>query len=283
MHPLIFLALVDDDPAVRDLWTRQLSRAAGFEITGVFADAESALPALLAAPPALLLVDLKLPGMDGLALTARVKAVHPDVRAVLITNHDLDELPLAAVRAEVDGCLLKPDSPITLPDQLRAVLAGTCIYSRRVTQRLVAQVSELSLPVVNPALALLTPRERELLARLRGGCSLKEAAGYMGVAYSTVNTLRERAHRKLGAHKLAAARGAVVILLADRQNLQRTVNFRTKSWKLNPPATEPFIPPCWLYLLGQRRQVRPEERCREPRGAGMSTSQGSALRRRYSE
>jgi DNA-binding NarL/FixJ family response regulator len=205
MHQLISLALVDDDPAVRDLWTRQLNRATGFVIAGVFGSAEAALATLLAAPSAVVLVDWKLPGLDGITLTARLKAAHPQTRVVLITNHDLDELPLAALRAGVDGCLLKPDSPAALPARLRAVMDGTCVFSQRIMQRLAAQTGQLVRTGENPALALLTTREREVLRLLGAGCSLKEAADRMQVAYSTVNTLRERAYRKLGAHKLTEA------------------------------------------------------------------------------
>lgn len=205
MNQLISLALVDDDPAVRDLWTRQLNRTEGFRITGVFADAESALAALLAAPPQIVLVDLKLPGRDGLWLTAQLKAALPAARVVLITNHDLDELPLAAMRAGVDGCLLKPDSPATLPARLRAVLDGTCVFSRRVMQRLAAQAGGLPAPAAHPSASRLTARELEVLALLGADCSLKEAADFMGVTYNTAGTLRERAYEKLGAHKLTEA------------------------------------------------------------------------------
>lgn len=199
MKPPATLALVDDDPAVRDLWVRQFTRRHAFTVTGVFADAESALPALLAAPPAIALVDWKLPGpRDGIALIADLKARQPQVRAVLITQHDLDDLPLAALRAGVDGCLLKPDSPTLLPERLRAVLAGTCVFSARVMQRLTAQMN------ASP-LARLTPREREVLAGFVRGLLAKQVADQLGISETTVKTHKENLVAKLGVQNITEA------------------------------------------------------------------------------
>lgn len=200
MNPPISLVLVDDDPAVRDLWTRQLNRAAGFDITGVFADAESALPALLAHPPKLLLADRQLPGMDGLGLIRRVKAAHPAMFVVLITNHDLEDLPVAALRAGVNGCLLKPDSPVALPARLRAVVDGTCVYSLRVLQRLSEQLhaGPPVPPDVRRRLARLTPREREVLRAFARGLPGKLVADRLQISEATVKTHKEHIVRKLG-------------------------------------------------------------------------------------
>lgn len=200
MNPPATLALVDDDPSILDLWARQLNRRAGFVITGVFADAESALPRLLAQPPKLVLADLQLPGEDGLWLIREVKRGHPAMRAVLITNHDLDELPVAALRAGVNGCLLKPDSPAALPARLRAVLDGTCVYSARVMQRLSEQF-HAALPASAETLrrlALLTPREREVLQAFARGLPGKLVADLLAISETTVKTHKEHIVLKLG-------------------------------------------------------------------------------------
>lgn len=220
MKPPATLALVDDDPAVRDLWTRQFARHRTFIVTGVFADAESALPKLLAAPPAIVLVDWKLPGaMDGLALIARVKAAHPAVRAVLITQHDLDDLPAAALRAGVDGCLLKPDSPAALPARLRAVLDGTCVFSVRVMQRLAAQLPATPAPSAPPA-ARLSPTQVKILARAAtdGELRRKELAAEFGMSPNTLDTHLRRAYQRLGVHRLGEA---------------------LRRWRGGPPAAPP--------------------------------------------
>jgi DNA-binding NarL/FixJ family response regulator len=143
---------------------------------------------------------LQLPGENGLWLTREVKRAHPGVYAVVITNHDLDELPLAALRAGVNGCLLKPDSPATLPTRLRAVLDGTCVYSARVMQRLSAQ-----LHAGPPAsaetlrlLALLTAREREVLRAFARGLPGKLVADLLQISETTVKTHKEHIVAKLG-------------------------------------------------------------------------------------
>lgn len=207
MNPPATLALVDDDPSIRDLWARQLNPRAGFAITGVFADAESALPRLLAHPPALLLADLQLPGKNGLWLIREVKHAHPGVYAVLITNHDLEELPVAALRAGVNGCLLKPDSPAALPARLRAVLDGTCVYSARIMQRLSAQLHAgppASVETVR-LLSSLTPREREVLRAFARGLPGKLVADLLQISETTVKTHKEHLVLKLGVQSFMEA------------------------------------------------------------------------------
>lgn len=207
MPTLTTVVLVDDDPFTRDLWFRRLNQRAGFRCTGVFADAESALPWLLAHPPALLLADWKLPLMDGIVLIARVKATHPGVRAVLITNHDLEELPQAALRAGVNGCLLKPDSPAALPARLRAVMDGTCVFSARVMQRFSEQLhaGPPVPPDVRRLLALLTAREREVLRAFARGLPGKLVADLLQISETTVKTHKEHIVLKLGVQSFMEA------------------------------------------------------------------------------
>ncbi len=207
MHTPTSLALVDDDPAVRDIWVRQLTPRTGFHCAGSFADAESALPWLLAHPPALLLVDYQLPVENGLWLTRQVKAVHPDVRSVLITNHDLEELPLAALRAGVNGFLLKPDSPAALPARLRAVMDGTCVFSARIMQRLSAQLHAGPPPSADALLAmsLLTAREREVLREYSCGLLTKQVADRLGISETTAKTHKESIVAKLRVKNITEA------------------------------------------------------------------------------
>ncbi len=198
---LITLCLIDDSENQRIIWSRLLSPRKGFQIVGSFADAESALPFLLATPPNLALVDWKLgAGMDGLALIARLKAAQPKVLAVLITHHDLEELPVAAVTAGVDGCLLKTDLPTTLPARLLEVMNGTCVISTNVMRRLRERLHAEQLaavPAPDPTV-LLTPREVEVLAGAARGLRMKEQADQLGIGRATVKTHRESIVRKLG-------------------------------------------------------------------------------------
>lgn len=207
MQTLTSLVLVDDDAPTRDLWSRRLTAREGFRCTGVFADAETALPWLLQQPPGLLLADWKLPLMDGIALIARVKRAHPHVRAVVITNHDLDDLPLSALRAGVNGWLLKPDSPVALPARLRAVMDGSCVFSASIMQRLAVQLHASPPPSAESSrlLALLTDRERAVFSEFSHGLLAKEVADHLGISESTVKTHKDKIVAKLGVKNLTEA------------------------------------------------------------------------------
>jgi DNA-binding NarL/FixJ family response regulator len=211
MKPLTSICLVDDHENTLVLWQRRLTAAAGFRCAAVFTDAESALPFLLApppaVPPALLLVDWRLPGMDGLTLIACVKAAHPKICTVLITNHNTDELPLAAVRTGVDGCLLKTDSPATLPARLREVMSGTNVYSSRLMQRLTAQLRNEPVggAAIPDPLAILTPREREVFREFARGQTCKEVAARLHISVTTVKTHKEHVLAKLDVQNITEA------------------------------------------------------------------------------
>ena len=205
---LATICLIDDQENQRIIWSRLLCPRKGFQVVGSFADAESALPSLLTSPPDLALVDWKLgKGMDGLALIARVKAAQPKVCAVLITHHDLEELPVAAVKAGVDGCLLKSDPPATLAARLLEVMNGIAAFSTPLMQRLAVRLRAENLapvPAPNP-LVLLTPRELEVLAGVVGGQRMKEQADQLGIGVRTIKTHRENVVRKLGVKGITEA------------------------------------------------------------------------------
>jgi DNA-binding NarL/FixJ family response regulator len=203
MSAPISIHLVEDNPSTLDLWTRRFRRDKSFELLGAHADAETALPAVLARPPRVILVDWKLPGMDGIEFIWRVKVVLPEVLSVLVTVEDLDELPLHTLSCGVDACIPKPSDSSELIPLLKSVLAGQCVYSNRIIGRLrQLWAQQLPPPAGSHGLA---PHELKVVQLLCSGLSAKQAAEILGLSEETVCTYRKRAYDKLGAHKLAEA------------------------------------------------------------------------------
>lgn len=203
MSARITIHLVEDDPSTLDLWSRRLKRDKGIELLGAHTDAETALPAVLARPPRVVLVDWKLPGMDGLGFIGCVKAVLPQVLAVLVTVEDLDELPLHLLSCGVDACMPKPGDTSELIPLLKSVLAGQCVYSNRIIKRLRQLWAQQLPPPAGPH--GLAPHELKVVQLLCSGLSAKQTAEILGLSEETVCTYRKRAYDKLGAHKLAEA------------------------------------------------------------------------------
>lgn len=203
MSAPITIHLVEDDPSTLDLWSRRLRRDKGFELLGAHGDAETALSAVLARPSRVVLVDWKLPGMDGLAFSACVKAVLPQVLTVLVTVEDLDELPLHTLSCGVDACMPKPGDTSELIPLLKSVLAGQCVYSNRIIGRLrQLWAQQLPPPAASHGLA---PHELKVIQLLCSGWSAKQTADFLDLAEDSVTTYRKRAYDKLGVHKLAEA------------------------------------------------------------------------------
>ena len=206
MSTRMSVSIVEDDVPLRELWQRKLDRGADFICAGLFTTAESALPALLAHPPMLALVDWKLPGpMDGIELIKRVKQAHPAVCVVLITSHHRDELPSAALGAGADGFLFKPVPLHELAPQLREALAGNCPVSDEAAQMIFKRLRASGALGADVSPAILSEKERETLELLGDGLSAKQAADRLGISYETAITYKNRAFVKLKAHSLAEA------------------------------------------------------------------------------
>lgn len=202
MGATINVSLVEDDAGLRSLWVRKLKSSPDFLLMGEFRDAESAWAALPKKPGDLVVVDWKLPGMDGVELIRRLKRIHPGLRAILITAHDLVELPFEAFAAGADGFLLKPVPSGEFVLRLQQVCAGHCPVSAEVARRLVDRLR--SAGALHERVGL-TNQESAVLELFAEGLDTKTVATRLGISINTVSTHKRRVFSKLDAHNITTA------------------------------------------------------------------------------
>ncbi|UCC62416.1 MAG: response regulator transcription factor [Anaerolineae bacterium] len=210
MSPLRIL-LVDDHLLFRKGLVRLLDAQPDFEVVGEARDGLEAVEQAQALRPDVVLMDIRMPGCDGLEATRRIKVQMPDVRVVMLTVSDDDEDLATAVRYGADGYLLKDLLPETLFQQLRGLKSGQAPISRAMTGKLFRQLAQRSRPTVRPAaIDVLSARECEVLALVVSGCSNQEIAGELGIARNTVKNHLRNILVKLGVkNRVQAAAYAV--------------------------------------------------------------------------
>jgi len=142
-------------------------------------------------------MDVRMPGLDGIAATAEVLRVSPSSRVIILTTFDLDEYAFGGLRAGASGFLLKDTRPAELLAAVRAVATGEAAISTRVTRRML-DLFGARLPATESALDTLTPREREILLAIGEGLSNGEIGERFVLSESTVKTHVGRVLLKLG-------------------------------------------------------------------------------------
>lgn len=191
----IRVLLVDDHPLVRE-GIRQALSGPGFAVIGEANDGAQAL-ALTGEQPDVIILDINLPGSSGIATIAPLKAACPAAKILMLSVHDHAEYVLASVKAGAHGYLRKDSRPTELREAVRAVFAGETRYAVAAGPK-----REDPAPILATAaasrLALLTPRERDVLIGVAGGKTNKEIASDLGLSVRTVESYRETMIRKLG-------------------------------------------------------------------------------------
>jgi DNA-binding NarL/FixJ family response regulator len=197
------VAIADGHLLVRGAVTALLDAEDDVTVAGVAGDSEEALAVTLRERPDVVLVDLELPGADGLETTRRILAdpALEDVRVIVLSPTDDDDTLFGALRAGASGFLLRNTEPAELLEAVRAVARGDALLSRGVTRRLIAEVaSQPDRYRPSPEeLEELTAREREVMALVARGLNNQEIAERLVISLATAKTHVSRALRKVDA------------------------------------------------------------------------------------
>ncbi|MCK7628147.1 response regulator transcription factor [Streptomyces sp. RS10V-4] len=216
---MIRVLLADDQLLVRAGFKALLDAQPDIEVAAEAADGQEALAAVRAHRPDVVLMDIRMPVVDGLAATRQLTAdpALADVRVVMLTTFELDEYVFEAIRSGASGFLVKDTEPDELLRAVRAVVAGDALLSPGVTRRLIAEFAARSKePAPAAALTALTEREREVMALVGIGLSNDEIARRLVVSPLTAKTHVSRAMVKLGARDRAQ-----LVVLAYESGLVR--------------------------------------------------------------
>ena len=203
---MIRVLLADDQVLVRAGFKALLDAQQDIEVAGEAADGQEALRAVRELRPDVVLMDIRMPVLDGLAATRKITEdprLH-DVKVVMLTTFELDEYVFEAIRSGASGFLVKDTEPDELLRAVRAVVAGDALLSPSVTRRLIAEFAARSKePAAAESLAQLTEREREVMALVGIGLSNEEIARRLVVSPLTAKTHVSRTMVKLGARDRA--------------------------------------------------------------------------------
>ena len=204
---MIRVALADDQALVRAGFRALLDAQSDIEVVGEAADGDEAVRLAVTDRPDVILMDIRMPGLDGLEATRRIVADErcADVRVVILTTFDLDEYVFEAIRVGATGFLLKDAEPTELLRAIRYAAVGDSLVAPSVTRRLIAQFAAApENRTVDPnALGELTEREREIVALVAGGLNNDEIAEALFISPATARTHVSRAMIKLGARDRA--------------------------------------------------------------------------------
>ncbi|GLW09683.1 DNA-binding response regulator [Microtetraspora sp. NBRC 13810] len=203
---MIRVLLADDQPLIRAGFRALLDSEADITVVGEAGDGLQAVERARELIPDVALLDVRMPGLDGIQTTRRIGAdpALDTVKVVILTNYALDEYVFAALRAGASGFLLKDIEPVELLQSVRVAARGDALLSPAVTRRLIEEyVATPPRPPAVPALDRLTGREREVTALVASGMSNEEIAGHLSISHATVKTHVSRSLLKLGARDRA--------------------------------------------------------------------------------
>ncbi|MEI7899845.1 MAG: response regulator transcription factor [bacterium] len=208
---VIRVAIVEDDAWIRNNLAREIGTTLGFSCLGAFATAEAALEAIPALSPDVVLMDINLPGMDGVQCVRRLKELCPEVQFLMLTVYEESESIFNSLLAGARGYLLKRTPMVELLEAIRQVQEGGAPMSDHIARKVVQYFNHMGTRA--SALEALSPREAQVLEKLASGASYKEVADLLSLSIDTVRMNVRNIYHKLHVH----SRGeAVAKYLANR-------------------------------------------------------------------
>ncbi|SRR5579883_1530858 len=202
----IKISIVDDDEGIRNGLVALIRRASDLRLVGDYADAESALRDIPRRPPNVVLMDINLPGMNGVECVRQLKTSLPGVQFLMLTVYEDSDSLFNSFKAGARGYLLKRTAPVRLLDAIRDVHAGGSPMTPHLARRVVDYLSKPP-PGNAPASSVssLTPGEREFLDQLANGYAYKEIAERMNISIDTVRSYVRTVYEKLHVHSRTEA------------------------------------------------------------------------------
>ena len=197
----IRILLADDQALLRKGFRMILTAEPDMEVVGEAGDGDEAARLTRALDPDVVLMDVRMPGVDGIAATREIVASAPRSRVLILTTFDLDEYAFSGLQAGASGFLLKDVSPAELVGAVRVVASGDAVIAPTTTRRLLTVFADRLFtvpPIPDRRLGQLTDREREVLTAIAGGSSNKEIAALLFLTEATVKTHVGRILAKLG-------------------------------------------------------------------------------------
>jgi DNA-binding NarL/FixJ family response regulator len=191
--------LVDDDDLMRAGLRAVLSSDSRVEVVGEAGSGRAAVERVRTLRPDLVLMDVRMPDLDGIAATREVTSASPEVKVVILTTFEQDDYIFGALNAGASGFLLKRSGPEELLAAIQTVAAGDSLLSPSVTRTVIDRMARQPTPEIGPSRLLdeLTPREHEVLVLLARGLSNSEIAAELVIEESTVKTHVKRILMKL--------------------------------------------------------------------------------------
>jgi DNA-binding NarL/FixJ family response regulator len=196
----ITVSIVEDSEQLRSTLARMIGRAEGFQCLGDYGTAEDALEAIPKNPPNVVLMDINLPGMNGVECVRKLKQLVPSTQVVMLTAYEDTENIFNSLAAGASGYLLKRSKSAEILEAIRDVQNGgspmTTHIARKVVQSFQSSAAAAPIAAVEPS-EELSPREQEVLDLLSQGFMYKEISDKLGISFETVRTYIRRIYEKL--------------------------------------------------------------------------------------
>ena len=191
----ITVCIVEDDPGLRETIAGYIDGTAGFRCLGAFSSAEEALKSIPALAPAVVLMDINLPGMSGIECVRALKAAAPGIQAMMLTVYENSDRIFQALSAGACGYLLKSTPPERLLEAILDLRNGGSPMSSHIARKVVQAFQPATRKT--SLVEQLAPREQQVLDLLSKGCAYKQIAGEMNLHIGTVRTYIRRIYEKL--------------------------------------------------------------------------------------